>query len=205
MSADNQKRDSQGRFKKKMFKAPDLSFPSAPKIAAPAEPKKENKLTKLLKPKKQIVIPEYNALEEAIKVEAGLTKPKGFFGKKKQEEARKAVEEKFGEIDWNPEAKFDEVTSQDLATESIQTLGVPTSESDLRKHSGKVGRLFKIKEATGEVVKVAESALLTFVEIEDSLSLDSDNPYRNVAHIMISIDEYEVRLNLNEVIFVPKV
>lgn len=204
MSADNQKRDSQGRFKKKMFKAPDLSFPSAPKVVAPVEPKKENKIYKLFKPKKQIVIPEYNALEEAIKVEAGLSKPKGLFGKKKQEEARRAVEDKFGVIDWNPEARFEEINPSELETSMLQSLGGPTPEADLRSYSGKQGKVFRIKDSDKEIVKIAEVALLTFVEVEESLELDADNSFRNSAHVVISIDEHDVRLNLEEVIFIPK-
>jgi hypothetical protein len=204
MSADNQKRDGQGRFKKKMFKAPDLSFPAAPKISAPSEPKKETPLSRLLKPKKQVVIPEYNPVEEALRLEAGLSKPKGVFGRKKQAEARKAAEDKFGEIDWNPNSKFEEVTPSELETSAIQSLGGPTPEKELRQHSGKSGKVFKLKGAEPEIVKVAELALLTFVEADESLSLESDNPFRNHPHVIISIDEHDVRLHLNEVIFLPK-
>lgn len=204
MSADNQKRDGQGRFKKKLFKAPDLSQPTAPKVSVPKETKKETKITRLLKPKKQVVIPEYNPVEEAMKVEAGLGKSKGIFGKKKQAQARQAVEEKFGEIDWNPESKFQELLPSELETSAIQSLGGPTPEKELREYSGKTGKVFKLKGPEPEIVKVAELALLTFVEVEESLELESENPFRNSAHVIISIDEYDVRLTLAEIIFIPR-
>ncbi len=203
MPAENQKRDSQGRFKKKMFKAPDLSSPTAPKVAIPSQPKKQNPISKLLKPKKEVVIPIYNPVEEAAKMETALDKPKGLFGKKKQEKARKEVEGKFGLIDWNPESKFEEITPDELETTMIQSLGGPTPINDLRRMSGSQGKVFKIKN-DGDIVKIAELALLTFVEAEESLELESENEFRNIEHVVVSIEDYDVRLTVNEVIFIQK-
>lgn len=204
--ADNQKRDSIGRFKKKRISAPAFDAPSSalPKLKEPEKKVKPSILDKM-KPKK-LVIPEYNPILEAARLENALAKPKGLFGKKKQLELQKEVERKFGEIDWNLEAKFEDGSLSEEETVSITTYTSATSRDLLRSYDGKTGRAYRFIESdSGEtdVVKIAESAELRFVEISESLDLEQDNLLRNQEHVIIMIGEHKVRLALNTIIFKP--
>jgi hypothetical protein len=204
---DNQKRDSIGRFKKKRLKGPsfDTSNSSVPRLKE-SEAKAKPSILEKIKPKK-FIMPEYNPVLEAMKLESALSKPKGLFGKKKQLELKKEVERKFGDIDWNPDAKFEETTLSEEETASISTYDSPTSRDSLRSYDGRTGRAYRfIKSDSDEItiVKIAENAELKFVEIAESLDLDQNDILRNQEHVIIVIGDHNVRLPLNTIIFKPK-
>lgn len=204
--SENQKRDRLGRFKKKGPSLPTFDSPisAPPKLDIPEKAKPKSVLEKF-KPKK-IVIPEYNPVVEANKVENALKPAKGWGAKKKQAALRAEVEDKFGEIDWDPNATLprEEMTSAD--TVAITTLNGPTPKATLIEYSGRNGKAFRFTielDGTPNITKIAENATLKFVPINESLTLAQDNIYRNTEHVLLIIGTYEARLPLTEIIFAP--
>lgn len=201
-----QKRDNLGRFKKKGPSLPSFDSPlsAPPKLSKPEDKKPQSILDKF-KPKK-LVIPNYNPVVEATKIEEALKKPTGWGAKKKQAILRAEVESTFGEIDWDPNAVLpvEELTESD--TVMITTLNGPTAKSQLIEYSGKNGKAFRFTQevdGTPNITKIAENAVLHFVTIEESLTLGPENIYRNIEHVSLMIGTHEVRLPLEEIIFSP--
>jgi hypothetical protein len=201
-----QKRDKIGRFKKKGPTLPSFDSPlSAPPKLVEKEEKKQKSILEKFKPKK-IVIPEYNPVVEAKKIEEALETPKGWGAKKKQATLRAEVEDKFGDINWDPEARLPREDMTELDTVAISSLNGPTPVEQLKEYSGKTGKAFRFtREADGSpiITKIAENATLMFVDINESLTLPQDNLYRNIEHVILKIGEHEVRLPLTEIIFTP--
>jgi hypothetical protein len=201
-----QKRDKIGRFKKKGPTLPSFDSPiSAPPKLGEKEEKKQKSILEKFKPKK-IVIPEYNPIVEAKKLEEALEIPKGWGAKKKQAALRAEVEDKFGDINWDPNARLprEEMTESD--TVAISTLDGPTPIEKLKEYSGNSGKAFRfMREADGSplITKIAENATLIFVDINESLTLSQENIYRNIEHVLLKIGDYEARLPLEEIIFTP--
>lgn len=204
--SDEQKRDRLGRFKKKGPKMPTFDSPisAPPKLILPEEKKQKSVLEKF-KPKK-IVIPEYNPVVEAAKVEDALKPAKGWGAKKKQETLRAEVEDKFGEINWDPNATLprEEMNSED--TTVIMALNGPTSKEKLIEFSTKNGKAFRfVRELDGtpNITKIAENATMRFIPLNESLTLPEDNIYRNTEHVLLTVGTQEARLPLTEIIFSP--
>jgi hypothetical protein len=206
MSDERQKRDSQGRFKKKGLSLPSFDSPlsTPPKLAEPEKEKKKSVLDKF-KPKK-LVIPEYNPVIESKKLAEAMTEPKGWGAKKKQAALRLEVENTFGEIDWDPDTKFPRVELTEEDTTTISTYAGPTSLEKLKSYDGMSGRAYRFVKKIDDdisITKIAEKVTLRFITLENSLSLSVDNPNRNKEHVLLLVGDYEVRLSTSEVIFIP--
>lgn len=206
MSDERQKRDSQGRFKKKGLSLPSFDSPvgTPPKLVEPEKEKKKSILDKF-KPKK-LVIPEYNPVVESKKLEEAMLEPKGWGAKKKQAALRDEVENTFGEIDWDPETRFPRVELTEEDTTAISTYAGPTSLEKLKSYDGIAGRAYRFNKKLDDdisITKIAERVVLRFITLENSLSLTLENPNRNREHILLAVGDYEVRLPTSEVIFIP--
>lgn len=96
----------------------------AGKNAVPQAPLTPNTLKKTIKDPKAVVIPKYDAPKELARLESALEEPTGVLGRRRQKQARKKLEAKFGKIDWTKTdmSAFETPRIEGLTLEQMQEL-----------------------------------------------------------------------------------
>lgn len=210
--ADNQKRDSKGRFKSK-----PSTGGGAPASSAPSVPDRPAQKTKKEKAKQRIVRlvknPIYQPVAASRTMEDALKPVKDARSKKKRDKARKQMESTFGDIDWNEETASEKATERTPETPaeegsnsaasleerfekpSLTSSNAPTSASlreELIAASGQHGSAWQLNHIT-QVFELLDNAChMKFIYAEDSYTDDIPQEMRGTDSVQLSYDNSKV-------------
>lgn len=216
--ADNQKRDSKGRFKSK-----PKGFDAPKNVAIPDKPDKATKPEKESAPQKArirlVKNPVYQPVKAARTMEDALQPVKDARSKKKRDKARKEMENTFGDIDWESKQKAAEVAASTVQTEShnssdsdsssdfmikdeLPAVTSASSREELISASGKTGEVWVKNYISQEFALLAQNAVMKFIYAEDATGDTVPDNLKHQDHVHISGDAFSKTFAIGEVAFI---
>lgn len=189
-----QKRDSQGRFARRLF------APAAPTAATPTSQRPGTKPTRKTPAAKL----KYDPRVDAKRLEQALDPSLGWFARRA---LRKELEQQFGKIDWTANTIAEEESPELEAAPQFEPRldRLPgASEESLRRYTGLTGVLWlRIAENGPEQFrKIAEQARVDVREAGDP-EASEDEQFADIAHVVVSYGPIRERYLADDILFYP--
>lgn len=196
--ADNQKRDSKGRFKSKPkdFDAPkNVAIPEKAAMPSKSETKKTPKPAKI----RLVKNPIYQPVKAVRTMEDALAPVKDARSKRKRDKARKEMETTFGDIDWESKASETQSVSESSElkpeepayssvfsdTSSTPEVAKASSRDELIAASGSRGSVWIKNPQTQSFTQLALDVQMKFVYAEDANKDSTPEDLLHVDHVVI--------------------
>lgn len=214
--ADNQKRDSKGRFKSKPkgFDAPkNVAIPEKAAMPSRSEKKQSPKPAKI----RLVKNPIYQPVKAAKTMEDALAPIKDARSKRKRDKARKEMETTFGDIDWESkesestrpaETESSEAQTQEPAyssvfndTSSISEVSKASSRDELIASSGSRGAVWVKNSQTQSFAQLALDVQMKFVYAEDANLDSTPDDLLHVDHVVIIGESFTKAFAIGEIAF----
>lgn len=200
----SQRRDNQGRFKRRLF------APSAP-TATPSAGSPAGKATQKKIPAAKL---KYDPRVDANRLEQALSPNLSWFARRS---LRKDLERQFGKIDWTDvfEVAQEEAVAEEPAQELVTQVYVATSDrlagattDALRAFAGMTGGLWvRVSETGGEQFrKVAEQARVEVRPPSDPTIVEGSDEegFANIEHVVVFYGPITERHLASNILFYPQ-